>query len=231
MKNFFLPLLTIALWLVSCKKPPISPPEFVAVGVDPSGSTQNKQWTMPDSLYFQQIIDGIIQRGGGTLYVYNLGKSNPEPVILILEGMIDTTDCYDPEYSTNTRKNDSVTAANRRAIQQFWQDYNDILTDYHPSRRTDYTYIIPFLQSLTNTLSLSRDQYRRQTVLLYTDLLHHEKGRTPVRITAAQLEMLVQTGADIHICSYNTIQGDYDGLNIHWLGNYREFLRELSRPN
>lgn len=219
-------LALFAAWsFFSCKPAaefPPPTPRFIATAIDPSGTTAGKDWPMPDSLFFQHIIDSLMLCGG-YLYVYNLGRRVPRPVILHILCKQENTDVWVSDYGEKKQANDSIEQRNGRSVKQFWAVLNAELFQYRPAESDDYTYLLPAIQSLCHSLNSAAFRPFRQYALLYTDFIHHEKDRAPVRLGAAQLEPLTQTPARVFFSTYADTAG-YGGLKVEWLGGPEEFL-------
>lgn len=206
------------------------PPQqrFIAVAADPSGTTAGKGWPMPDSLFFQHLIDSLMLCGG-YLYVYNLGRRIPKPVTLHLLRKKENKDVWSVTYVRDSLANDIIEQRNLHTVKQFWADLNADLFQYRPAESDDYTYLLPAIHSLCHTLNSAAYRSYRQDALLYTDFVHHEKDRSPVRLSAAQLEALTRTPARVFFSTYADTSG-YGGLGVEWLGEPGEFLQATSVP-
>lgn len=229
MQRFLLPAILLIAVLMSsrCKSNQTNSylprKGFTAILVDPSGTTRNKDWPMPGKSFFNRVIDSLAVNGGGALYVYNLGYVLPNPCTLYIEPIVPNHNPWDTEYE-NTRKNNLETQKrNTNNTAGFYATLDTFLLRYHPASEDDYTYILPAIQSLTNTLHGIGMKYDYRNVLLYTDMVHHEKGGQPRRLPAVQWNVLTEVpNTDVYLCSYADTSG-YHVLNFTMCGSYEEF--------
>ena len=231
MQRSLLSILAIfsGLLFFQCEPEQTPPPPrgFIAILPDPSGTTAGKGWPMPDSVFFRQTIDSLAAAGGGDLYVYNLGFAIPQPCSLLIKPVIVNQNVYDSQYNHIEEQNRKAGEWNREQTGLLMACLDSFLFRYRPPADDDYSYILPAVNSLSNTLNAIGPEYGYCAVLLYTDMINHEKGKSPARVTADQWRVLTEIPhTDIYLCSYADTSG-YHALRFNMCGSYREFPRMI----
>ncbi len=201
----------------------------IEITVSDDGSGTVKDWPQMGHEPFEKMISIIEQKGGGSLYVFDVAEKVPKPITCHIEPLIVEPGIYEADEAKIKgirEKNQKIKAANNLAKESFIRELNE-RNEKHPNKsKDDFSYVNRTFREVINTVKLISTSDSECYTFIYSDLINDVPGSKVEPIDSSLIAELNQLKTKIVLCSYDPPER-VEQLNCIRVSSFNEFTNVI----